>query len=106
MPNCPFCKNNNFVQFIYSDIRINEYQYFCKNHKYPVYFFMSDFLEEVNYILIYGKPPIRFVKLYKHCMFISLFETNKYNTVLELPIDHSLTPENLDKKIKLYLTFQ
>ena len=98
---CPYCKKE----------LIKDIDFICQNHKYNVRIsYRTD--NYSNYIVGIGIEginnsdlviyPSNYYTGFENCM--SLYIYNKHYWQ-KLPLDPTITPENVDKKIKTYLTF-
>jgi len=93
--NCPFCGSKS------PKAGPQDYLFGCSNHKYGVYFY-GDYstirLCTAKYrIDVYKRKEL-------NCMVLIEFILDGIR--IKLPIDQTLTPENIEQKIKIYLIFQ
>ena len=99
---CPYCNKEIF------SVAGSEIVYKCNAHKYAMYiYFLSkdsnsirriDF--DINYKMILTLFPTDYYTNCKNCMILII--NDNFNI---LPYDQTVTPDNIDKKIKTYLTF-
>ena len=97
---CPFC-NKEIENF--SDQFFQYLMFQCNNHKNDVYIVYSD--EKLDYYVISYKDYRIFIYKDDEREGDMNIE-HKLNKIISLPVDNTLTPENIDTKLKTYLTFQ
>lgn len=95
---CPYCKKELKVNGRF-DISI---QYKCTNHKSAVFLYTKDHLS-INLISLYTEYSIYNIVI-DYVNNNMVFNYKHHN--IKLPIDNSLTPENLEQKARTYLIFQ
>ena len=106
--NCPFCKTNKYLENYHH--RNNPIVFDCKNHKYYVIIVIDEnYRSKIIEIRLFSKYGKIFIYPDKYedgndYMIIEGLE-NKYVDNL-IYLDKTITPENVDEKIKTYLTFQ
>ena len=101
---CPYCKEVVSIDKKY----LSETIYYCDNHKnISVLISYNNGFIYANYIHLYNKEYEGgyhiYVRVEENEMIVR--DTN-FSGLAILPIDNNLTPENFEKKIKTYLTFQ
>ena len=95
---CPFCNNINISEKNMWD------SFRCENHKIPV-------------IITYVRQKLRHIDLEHKDYLITIYHDHisiqdnylSYKLkgqIINIPLDPNLTPENIDTKLKTYLTFQ
>jgi hypothetical protein len=106
-PTCKYCKKDLSFSSNYGE---KEKVYYCNDHKCTVKIWISNYDYNITYIYLYSYSKSLHIDIdyVNHHMLISnnyLFLSNNI-ICCKLPIDNSLTPENIDKKIQTYLTFK
>ena len=94
---CPYCKKRTAETEGYPR---------CINHKYPISFSLSANYDIIRTEIDYDAKIVLFIFPAINPWFDGQHMLLKINHIIHhLPADYSLTPENVDKKIKTYLTF-
>lgn len=102
---CPYCNNSINISSIFSLARNyifdDNYIFNCDNHPNIVELYYNELRKEIYSRKLYGKDYHIFINNNMHIIY-------NYNVSNEfvVPLDNSLTPENIEQKIKTYLTFQ
>jgi hypothetical protein len=109
-------KNNiQYCQYCSNKLKFTPNSYYkCSFHKNEVIFYTEGFLyyTKVFCITLYSSNIRYLVQIYPTDYLLDV--NDRYNCMFfyhdgyfhKLPIDPNLTPENIDRKIKTYLTFQ
>lgn len=93
---CPYCKKYTLECNGVYNAFLSYNQYKCINHKLPVLLYSID-----NFSIVLIRMGNIIINYVGNVMFFYLNSSN-----IKLPIDNNLTPENIEQKIKTYLTFQ
>jgi len=103
LPNCPFCNSQHLVSRIFYNQTYSHYQ--CQNHKYLVTFISLFYNDElISKQIMYKNYEVIF-NLFYNLMYIKPDSSNDFIDN-KFPLDITITPENIEQKIKKYLTFQ
>jgi len=101
-PKCLYC--GNALKYACTTIdNIGDWN-ICKNHPLKVWLFAIN--HEITFVELKNNEYILRIDLKVNEMWLSTYDDYFRNNILKLPLDNSLTPENFNDKLKLYLTFQ